>query len=82
VFHPQAREELRAIDRATALRILAKLTQLEADPYGLDSKQIAGDHTKRRVRIGDHRVIYTLSHGELVIWVIQVGHRSVIYRDL
>jgi mRNA interferase RelE/StbE len=82
VFHPAAREELRAIDRSTALRVLAKLTQLEDDPYGLDSTPIVGDPTKRRLRIGDYRIIYTLDHGHLVIWIIQVGHRSVVYRGL
>ncbi|NEE06068.1 type II toxin-antitoxin system RelE/ParE family toxin, partial [Streptomyces sp. SID7499] len=34
VFHPEARAELRKVPRDAALRILTKLTELEADPFG------------------------------------------------
>jgi mRNA interferase RelE/StbE len=33
-----------------------------------------------RIRIGDYRVIYEVRDAELVIAIIQVGHRSKIYR--
>ncbi len=34
----------------------------------------------RRLRVGDYRVIYTVSDRELVVLVIDVGHRREIYR--
>lgn len=80
VFRPEARDELRAIPRDTALRILAKLTVLESDPHGSDSTGLVGDPSRRRLRVGDYRVIYTLDSGELIIWVIQVAHRSSVCR--
>lgn len=79
-FRPEARDELRGIPKQTALRILRKLTELESDPYGLDTTALVGDHTSRRLRIGDYRVIYTLDNGRLVIWVITVEHRATVYR--
>ncbi|MFD9359877.1 type II toxin-antitoxin system RelE/ParE family toxin, partial [Streptomyces sp. NPDC060031] len=30
----------------------------------------------RRLRVSDYRVVYTLDNGALVVWVVQVGHRS------
>jgi mRNA interferase RelE/StbE len=80
VFHPAAREELRAIDRASALRILAKLAELEADPFGLDTTALTSAPERRRLRVGDFRVIYTIEHSALIVWVVQVGHRSTVYR--
>ncbi len=80
VFRPEARDELRAIPRDTALRILAKLTELESDAYGFNTTALVGDPTRRRLRVGDYRIVYTLDHGQLTIWIVQVDHRSTIYR--
>ena len=81
-FTPSARRDLRSIPRPAALRILGKLTDLEADPYGLDTTELVDDPGYRRLRIGPYRAVYTLNSAELVIWVILVAHRSSVYRDL
>jgi mRNA interferase RelE/StbE len=79
VFRPEARAELRSTARQSALRILAKLTELEADPSGFDTTALTTAPDRRRLRIGDYRVIYTVDHGRLIVSVIKVGHRSEIY---
>ncbi|WP_327264247.1 type II toxin-antitoxin system RelE/ParE family toxin [Streptomyces sp. NBC_01232] len=28
---------------------------------------------------GDYRVLYTIDNGELVVWVVHVGHRSTVH---
>jgi mRNA interferase RelE/StbE len=73
VFAPEARDELRKISREIALRILAKLTELEADPYGLNTTALVSQPTRRRLRVGDHRIIYTVEADQLVVWVVHVG---------
>jgi len=35
-----------------------------------------------RLRVGDHRVIYTFDASRNVIHLLAVGHRREIYRDL
>ena len=79
VFAPEARDELRKISRNTALRILAKLTELEADPYGLSTTALVSQPDRRRLRVGDYRIVYTVEAEQLVIWVVHVGHRSRVY---
>jgi mRNA interferase RelE/StbE len=79
VFAPEARDELRKISREIALRILAKLTELEADPYGLKTTALVSQPDRRRLRVGDHRVIYAVEADDLVVWVVHVGHRSRVY---
>ena len=81
VFRPEARDELRALPRDVAIRILRKLTELEHDPLGSGTTALVGRPDRRRLRVGDYRVIYTLDNGELIIWVIHVAHRSTIYRQ-
>ncbi|GAA1044960.1 type II toxin-antitoxin system RelE family toxin [Streptomyces murinus] len=79
VFHPEAQAELRKIPRDMALRILAKLTELETDPLGFNTTPLVSRPERRRLRVGDYRVVYTIDNGELVVWVIHVGHRSTVY---
>jgi mRNA interferase RelE/StbE len=78
VFAPEAREELCKIPRAIALRILAKLTELEADPFALKTTALVSQPDRRRLRVGDYRVVYTVEAGDLVVWVVHVG-RSRVY---
>ncbi|MEI5035204.1 type II toxin-antitoxin system RelE/ParE family toxin [Streptomyces sp. S1A(2023)] len=84
VFHPEARAELRKLPRDTALRILTKLTKLrtewESDPFGFTTTALDSQPDRRRLGVGDYRVIYTVDNGEVLVWVISVGHRSTIYR--
>lgn len=79
VFAPEARNELRKIPRDIALRILAKLAQLETDPFGFNTTALVSQPDRRRLRVGDYRIVYTVDEGQLVVWVVQVGHRSTVY---
>lgn len=79
VFHPEARAELRKVPRDATLRILTKLAELEADPFGFHTTALVSQPERRRLRVGDYRVICTVDNGELIVWVIRVGHRSTVY---
>ncbi|MFD3539485.1 type II toxin-antitoxin system RelE/ParE family toxin [Streptomyces sp. NPDC058662] len=78
-FRPEAQAELRKIPRDMALRILAKLTELESDPLGFNTTALVSQPERRRLRIGDYRVVYTIDKGELMVWVVHIGHRSTVY---
>ncbi|MFG2403742.1 type II toxin-antitoxin system RelE/ParE family toxin [Streptomyces brevispora] len=78
-FRPEAQAELRKVPRDMALRILAKLTELESDPLGFSTTALVSQPERRRLRVGDHRVVYTIDNGELVVWVAHVGHHSTGY---
>ncbi|WP_406171883.1 type II toxin-antitoxin system RelE/ParE family toxin [Streptomyces sp. NBC_00996] len=79
VFRAEAQTELRKVPRDMALRILAKLAELENDPMGFNTTALVSQPDRRRLRVGDYRVIYTIDNGELVVWVVHVGHRSTVY---
>jgi mRNA interferase RelE/StbE len=59
--------------------ILAKLAELESDPLGFTTTALVSQPDRRRLRVGDYRVNYTIDNGELVVWVVHVGHRSTVY---
>ncbi len=62
-----------------ALRFLTKLTALESDPLGFNTTALVSQPERRRLRVGDYRVVYTIDKGELVVWVVHVGHRSTVH---
>ncbi|MFJ3789793.1 type II toxin-antitoxin system RelE/ParE family toxin [Kitasatospora sp. NPDC090091] len=80
-FTESARSELQKLSRATAITILRKLAELEQDPYGFHTTALVGLPEHRRLRVGDHRLIYTVDSGRLVVLVIRIGRRSAVYRD-
>jgi mRNA interferase RelE/StbE len=79
VFTEAARADLRKIERATALTILRKLADLEADPYGFGTTELVTERGTRRLRVGDYRIFYSIQNDELVIEFVRVAHRSVAY---
>jgi len=79
VFRPEAQAELRKIPRDMALRILAKLTELESNPFGFKTTALVSQPERRRLRVGDYRIVYTIDNGELVVWIVHIGHRSTVY---
>ena len=59
-------------------RILKAIYQL---PEGEDIRQLKGKKNKGllRLRIGDYRIIYSVDHGKLTVYVIDAGNRGEIY---
>ncbi|MEU6862589.1 type II toxin-antitoxin system RelE/ParE family toxin [Streptomyces sp. NPDC046876] len=82
-FTSAAQRQLRAIDRAAAMRILAALTALGDDPFREDAdiKKLTGPSGLYRLRVGSYRVAYQVLDGELVIPVVKVGDRRDVHRS-
>ena len=60
-------------------RVSAVLDDLERDPF--QGKALKGDLAGRYTyRVGNYRIIYTVYRHELLVLVIDVGHRKEVYR--
>jgi mRNA interferase RelE/StbE len=71
---PKQREEIRK-----------KLELLKHNPYdheALDIKTLQGYEDLYRLRVGQYRLIYTIKHGELLVFVLKTGSRGDIYKDI
>lgn len=76
-----AAKELEAIDGAsTRHRIVEVVQSLAADPRPTGCKKLAGRDAAYRLRVGDYRVVYTVSDREVVVEIIKIGHRREVYR--
>lgn len=73
-------KKLQKIDRLVQKRIVEKLDEAAADPFVV-AKKLSGV-SLYSIRVGDYRVILSIEKQTMVILVIDVGHRSKIYRNI
>jgi len=70
--------DVRAIDRATAMRLFEGILRFSRIGVG-DVKMLQGEMTGTfRLRLGDYRVLFTLADNKMFIFGVR--HRSGAYR--
>ena len=82
-FSERARKDLKKLDRYTAAMLLGWIRKnLEGceDPRQHGKGLTANRSGQWRYRIGDYRLLAEIREEKVVILVLQVGHRSDIYR--
>jgi mRNA-degrading endonuclease RelE of RelBE toxin-antitoxin system len=78
IWSPEARADLRAIDRETAIQILHCLDRYLSGRAG-DVKKLKPPETGFRLRCGDYRIFFDHA-GEATIGITRVRHRREAYR--
>ena len=70
-------EKIATSNKNIAQRIVTKLDEIARNPY-LFTEKLQGLEL-RKLRVGSYRVILSLEEQKIIIFVVQVGHRSKIY---
>lgn len=78
IIQKRARKFIEKLPMNEKKRIIAAIERL---PAGNDIKPLHGYSGVLRLRVGEYRVIYTVDHGELIVFVIDAGNRGQIYND-
>ena len=78
-FRPAALRQLRKLDSQIARRIKSTTETLRTEPRPPGVKALTGQRGWLRIRVGDYRIVYEVRDSELVVLVIQIGHRSEVY---
>ncbi|OAV73271.1 Plasmid stabilization system protein [Bacteroidales bacterium Barb6] len=60
--------------------VLKRLLSLKQNPRPFGYCKLSGSDNKYRIRIGDYRVIYSIKDDILTVKVIEIDHRSNIYK--
>ncbi|MXX05959.1 MAG: type II toxin-antitoxin system RelE/ParE family toxin [Gammaproteobacteria bacterium] len=74
-----AAKELKRVAGNERTRIVNAIDRLAENPY-LGSALKGDLKGLRRLRIGDHRVLYEVRDDELIVLIIRVAHRRNVYR--
>jgi mRNA interferase RelE/StbE len=80
-FSKDTEKVLKKIGHVEKLRIISALKKLENNPRGYNSKRLTADREPLyRLRVGDYRIVYSIQDETLTVHVMNVGHRSVVYK--
>ena len=75
-----AEKQLKKLRRDDQRRVVKAMLALAEDPYPTGSRKLTGYDDVLRIRVGQYRVLYSVSGKKLVIIILKIGHRKDIYR--
>lgn len=76
----RAHKSFKKLEKRISIRIALLIDSLKDNPRPNGVKKMKGHDHRYRVREGDYRVIYQIDDGQLLILVVDLGHRKDIYR--
>lgn len=76
IIQKKAKKFIDALPKPERIRVVAAIEQL---PNGSDIKPLKGYDGLLRLRVGSYRIIYTVDHGQLIVYVIDANNRGQIY---
>jgi len=76
-FSTKAKKQLSRLDSKVKDRIGAHIERIRVRPYAFVKKLVGTSYF--RLRVGDYRIILDIKNKELVVMVIELGHRKNIY---
>ncbi|HEY4680442.1 MAG TPA: type II toxin-antitoxin system RelE/ParE family toxin [Nitrosarchaeum sp.] len=80
-WSPTAQKQLQKITKSNtsiAQQIVKRLEEIADNPFDLTDKLRGTD--LRKLRVGIYRVILSLEEQKIIIFVVEVGYRSKIYK--
>ncbi|HEY1693174.1 MAG TPA: type II toxin-antitoxin system RelE/ParE family toxin [Polyangiaceae bacterium] len=80
-FKPSAAKELAKLPAEVRRRIAPRIDALATTPRPPGAEKLVGEEAWR-IRVGDHRVVYTIEDRVLVVLVVHIGNRREIYKRL
>jgi mRNA interferase RelE/StbE len=79
-FRKSAEKDLRRLDLTTRQRVVGAIWQLAENPRPTGCRKLVNTRNAYRIRVGDYRVIYTISDVVLVVAIESIRHRREAYR--
>jgi mRNA interferase RelE/StbE len=79
LFSKRAFKELESINEPHYTALKSSIENLKNNPKPIGSIKLKG-REGYRIRVGDYRVIYTITDEILLVEIIDIGHRREIYR--
>ena len=81
-LYEEARRNLERLDKTIAIRILRKLNRLAENAETIEPKGLRKNLSGlAKLREGDYRIVYQVSHEEKIVFIRFIGHRSEVYKN-
>lgn len=80
-FKKSVGKDFKKIPNKILPKILEKIEALKNNPKPEGCEKPTG-YDLYRIRQGTYRILYSIQGKELTIWVVKVGHRKDIYKNI
>ncbi|HLC72113.1 MAG TPA: type II toxin-antitoxin system RelE/ParE family toxin [Candidatus Nanoarchaeia archaeon] len=77
-YTDKALKQLEKLDKNMQDRILHTLERIRIRPTTYVKKLVGNPYF--RLRVGDYRIIVSIKNDQMIIMVVEVGHRKNIYK--
>ncbi|MBK7099301.1 MAG: type II toxin-antitoxin system RelE/ParE family toxin [Sphingobacteriales bacterium] len=74
-----AQKDIALLPKSHYQNVVNRIQSLKENPRPSGCKKLVGSINEYRIRVGDYRVLYTISDSILKILVIKVKHRKGAY---
>lgn len=78
IFHHKAQKTFNKLDKSIKFKISKSVNKLKQNPF-LGKPLVGNLSGLWRLRIEKYRIIYQIKKDELIIFVLDIGHRKNIY---
>ncbi|MEN6626704.1 MAG: type II toxin-antitoxin system RelE/ParE family toxin [Candidatus Sumerlaeia bacterium] len=80
ILTSRAEKQLASLQTRDQHRILIRMETLADNPRPAGAVKLVGTDDGWRIRIGNFRVLYEIRDRELIVLVVEIGHRRDVYR--
>ena len=77
IYTEKVKKQLKSLDKNLSFRIVESLERCKVRPHSYVKKLQGNPYF--RLRVGDYRIILDIKDNELIILVLELGHRKHIY---
>ncbi|PJC44473.1 cytotoxic translational repressor of toxin-antitoxin stability system [Candidatus Pacearchaeota archaeon CG_4_9_14_0_2_um_filter_39_13] len=78
IFTNEAKEQLARLEKEARNRIASALERIKIRPHNFVKRLYNSGYY--RARVDDYRIILDIKDTQLIIYIIEIGHRSKIYK--
>ena len=81
IYTTRARRDLKQLPLGIAQNCILAISKIKNDPFS-SVKKLKGSKQAPlyTLRIGEYRAIISIQEERLIVFVLEIGHRSTIYR--
>ena len=79
-FSKSAVKEIESLDNPLIERIWEKIEHLVQNPRPAGCLKLQGSNNLWRIRVGDYRILYSISDEDLIVDIISIKHRKDVYK--
>jgi mRNA interferase RelE/StbE len=77
---PKADHFLQSVNQQIFDRLIRKIKELAVNPQPRGAKKVLSEEGVFRIRVGMHRILYSLEDNNRVLLIVNIDKRSRVYK--